>query len=190
MGPELLAIGMVSSALGGAVSAGGSLMQGQAAGEMGRYKAAVAGINSKIMRQNADYERGIGEHEAQRSGMKSRFEAGRIRATKAASGLEVNSGSNELVQDSQHAIGLHEQRTLRANAARKAFGYETEAGQFETQAKIYEAEGENAETAGKIGAISSILGAASSVSSKWLQGRQLGMFGSDSKAASSIVYSG
>jgi hypothetical protein len=52
--------------------------------------------------------------------------------------------------------------------------------QYTSQAQLDTLAGRNARTSGMIGAASSILGGASSVSSEWLRGQSLGLWGSPS----------
>lgn len=169
-------LGMGATALGGGVSAIGSLMSGGAQAGMYQYQAGVAKVNQRIALQNADYERAVGTVEAQRSGMKSRFTAGNIITGQVAKGFKVNSGSNAAVTDSANLVARMDQQTIQDNSLRRAYGHDIEAYKEANQESIYKAAGENAETAGQIGAISSILGSASSVSSKWYQGRQSGVW--------------
>src|SRR5262249_6943228 len=134
--------------------------------------AAVARINEQIAKQNADYERAVGEVQAQEVGMKGRFQAGKIVTSQAASGFSVASRSSREVQESQREIIQHDEATVRANAAHRAYGQEVQAMQHEAQARADEYAADYAKTAGYIGAAASILGGASNVSSKWLQYQQ------------------
>lgn len=169
-------IGAGASAGGGIMSAIGSLISGDASKKMYEYQAGIAKMNEKIALQDADYARSIGETEAQTSGMKTRFTLGKIVSAQSGSGLDVNSGSNRAVQESEQEIGTHDQSVIRSAAAKRAYGYETEAAQASAQGEVYKMSGQNAQTAGQIGAASSILGTASSVSSKWLDAKRVGMF--------------
>lgn len=177
------AVALGATALGGLVSAGGSLMQGAAQKKMYDYQAGVAQINKKIALQNSDYAKQVGEVQAQQSGMKSRFQAGQIKTAQAASNLDVNSGSAKDVQESQAELGQHDQAIIRSDAAKKAYGYQVEATQQTAQSQIDTFAGKNSQTAGEIGAVSSILGASSSVSSKWLQGQSSGIWGGSDSGA-------
>ena|SRR5882757_386847 len=169
-------IGMGASAAGSILGAFGAEQGGQAQSQMYQYQAAIAQMNSKIAKQNADYTRAVGEVQAQQSGMKTRAQVGQTVATQGASGLDVNKGSNVAVRQSETEIGQYEQTVIRSNAAKKAYGYEVEAASDTAQANLDTMAASQAEKAGDIGALSSLLGGASSVSSKWLQGRQIGLF--------------
>lgn len=166
------------------MSASGAMQEGEAVSATALYKAGVAKVNKDIALQNADYEYYVGAHEAQRVGLAGRERMGQIRATQGASGLDVNFGSNQRVQESQQSIVSHDQRTVRANAARRAYGHEIEALSATHSGELYKAAATNAKTAASIKATTSLLSGAASVSSKWLGASQAGMFGKAGTVAS------
>jgi hypothetical protein len=154
----------------------GAQMQGEAQGQMYQYQAGVAQINKQIEAQKADYARAVGETEAQESGMKSRFQIGQIRTALASSGLDINRGSAARVTESQQEVAEFDQALIRSNAAQRAYGYEVGAMKEEAQSTMYGMSASKAREAGQISMISSLLGTAGSVGSKWVQGRQAGLF--------------
>jgi hypothetical protein len=165
-----------------------------------KYQAAVAELNKDISKQNAAYARDVGEVEAQLTGMKHRAELGEMIAAQGASGLDVNVGSAVKVRESMIDLGYYDQLQHRATAAKKAYGYEVEAGMNAAQADVYrytatqnEAQAENALTGakivrqalplqeqamkvadigGEIGVTGSQISAWGSVASKWMQASQ------------------
>jgi hypothetical protein len=137
----------------------------------------VARLNAQIDRQNAEWELTKGGIEAQQYGMKAGQQFAAIRTGQAASGLDVNSGSNAEVQSSQRKIIQMDNETIRANAAKAAYDYTVKATMDENQAALYDYAGAQAEKAGKLKALGSIIGSVGSVSSKWLAGSQTGMYG-------------
>ena len=165
------------TAAGAATSAYGAYSGGQAQKNMYNYQAGVAGLNQKIAEQNADFERAQGEVQATEYGMKARYQQGQIRADQGASGLDVNSGSAAQVQAGQHLVSQMDLNQIRFNAARRAFGYETQAAQDTAQGQVYQMAGTNAATAGDISATASILSGAGSVANKWYQGTSTGNIG-------------
>lgn len=170
------AVGIGSSLAGGALSAYGAEKQGQATQQMYNYQAQVARINANIDKQNSDWTLHQGEVQAEQYGMKAAQQQGAIRTTQAATNLDVNSGSNLRVQQSQQKITDIDLGQIRANAGKTAYDYRTKATMDTNQASLDVIAGENAKTAGDINAAASILGTVSSVSSKWMQGKQVGMF--------------
>lgn len=173
---DIGAAGIGATIGGGLSSAIGSLMGGTAQQQYYDYQAGVARMNAAIAEQNANYAINIGEIQAQQSGLAGAQQMGRIVAGQAASGLDVNSGSNKQVQQSQLGITRTNETSIRSTAAKTAFNYQVEGAQFSAQSTADIQAGKNAETAGMIGAESSIIGAASSVSSEWLKGTQVGLF--------------
>lgn len=175
--PGTLAIaGMAGSAVGGLLGAFGSVYKGQAQANMYNYQAGIAQMNQQISLQNADYERNVGEVQAQESGMKTRAQVGQTEAAQAGSGLDVNRGSAAAVRSSEIEIGQQDENIIRANAARRAYGYEVEATQESAQAGLYRMAAETSQTSGDIGAATSLLSGGTSVADKWLQATQKGIF--------------
>lgn len=176
-------VGLATSAGGGLLSGISSIFGGLNKSSMLRYQAGIARQNQQIQSQNAEYERNVGEVKAQQSGMASRFQAGQILTTQAASGINVNSGSNKLVQQSQEDLAAHDQDVIRANAAKKAFGFDVEAAQEGSKASMYDIGASEAKTEGAVKAAGTFLGTAASVSDKWLWGQQKGMWGNSGASA-------
>jgi len=172
-------VGLGTSLAGGLLSAFGNYQSGVANEKMYNYSAAVADINSKINMQNSDYALNVGERQGVQYGMKAAQQRGKIITGQAASGLEVGSGSAKDVQDSQSTVTRMDLDTIRSNAAKTAYDYRVAATSAQNQAAMDRAAAFNAKRAGNLGALGSLIGTASSVSSKWLQGKQAGLWGND-----------
>lgn len=170
------AVGIGASLAGGLLSAFGAQKEGEATQQMYNYKAQVAKINADINRQNAAWALTKGEKEATQYGMKAAQQRGAIRTAQGASGLDVNSGSAKEVQRSQEAIKNMDMSTIRENAAKVAYDYETKAYMDENQSTLDIMSGKNAKSAGNLKAIGSIIGSVSSVSSKWQHGSSIGLW--------------
>ncbi len=170
-------IGLGSSLAGGILSAFSASREGESTSQMYNYQAQVARINAQIDRQNADWAQHKGDVEGLQYGMKAGQQFGQIRAAQGASGIDVNSGSAREVQLSQRAITRMDEAQIRENASRTAYDYRTKAVMDENQAGLYSRAASDAASAGRIKAIGSLIGTAGSVSSKWLAGSQVGMWG-------------
>jgi len=133
-------------------------------------------VNKQIAQQNSEYARAAGESEAQAEGMKARAGIGETKAQQGAGGLDVNSGSNAQVRQSEEELGEYNQSVIRSNAAKKAYGYEVDAQNFQSQAALDQMASSTSKTSGFIGAVTSILGGAASVSGKWSQAKTAGVF--------------
>lgn len=168
---------LVGSGAGTGLSMASALLGGKSSSKTYMYQAGVAEVNKKIALQNADFARETGEKEAQSFGTKVAYRRGDIKVNQAASGLNVNSGSNLEVQRSQELTDATDMATIRDSAARRAYGFETEAASQDAQSKAYKSAAKNAKTSGFIGAMTSLVGGATSVADKWTQGKQLGLWG-------------
>lgn len=175
MAEPLTIVSLAATVIGGAMSAYGKAQQGAAQGRMFDYQAGIAQMNQKIALQNADYERNVGEIAAQESGMKTRAQVGATTAAQAASGLDVNAGSTSDVRTSETEIGQYNEAIIRANAARRAYGYDVEATQDVAQAGLYRMAASTSRAGGDIGAITSLLSMGTSVADKYLAARQKGL---------------
>ena len=190
---SLAVIGMAAGAAGGGVSALGSLFSGQAQKKMYDYQAGVALANAKVAKQDAQYALDSGEVEAQQAGMRGRFQQGATKVGIASGNIDTSTGSGSQVLKSETEVTQENEGVIRANAAKRAYGFEVGAAEDVAQSSADIAAGKTSVTAGDIGATSSILGAVGNVSSKWLQAGQsfgFGDTGGDAGAGKSGVYSG
>lgn len=176
--PTIGSVGIGSSLAGGIINAFGAFGQGQSQSKMYAYQAQVAQINSQIDKQNADYARQVGDRNQLNYGLRFGQQEAQIRTAKAASGLDINSGSAADVQSSQRKLDQMDLSTMRENAAKTAYDYDVKATQDMNQAGLYNAASSNASRAGIISGLGSLIGTAGSVSSKWLAGSTSGLFNS------------
>lgn len=160
---------LAGAVVGGAFGAYGASKTADAQSQAYQYQAGIAQMNAQIGKQNADYERHVGEVQAQQEGMKTAQVIGDTKAKQAGSGIDVNSGTSAAVRDTQHEIGQYDQATIRSNAARRAYGYEVEAASATASGNLASFSASNARTAGNIGIASSLISAGGSVASKWMQ---------------------
>lgn len=170
-------IGIGSSLAGGIMQGMGAKQSAQAQAQMYNYQAGIAKYNAAVLKQNADFARNKGEIEATNFGIGARAKQGQIRAAQGASGLDVNSGSTVKVRESQKMVSDMDMRMIRSNAAKTAYDYETQSQEAEMQAGLYSTAASNAKKSGDLAMIGSFISTAGSVSSKWLQGNQVGLWG-------------
>ena len=147
----IAAAGLALSAVGTGVGMIGQMQQASAQKAAADYSAKVAENNAIIAQQNAVRASQAGEQQAAMQQMKTRAAVGAMAAGQGASGVDVGSGSFGSVKESTTKLGMLDALTIRSNAARQAYGYETQATNFDNQATIDTATGENAQTAGYIG---------------------------------------
>ena len=179
-------IGLASSGASGALGIFGSLFGGSAKADAYKYQSSMAWQNAAIAKQNQKYALDIGEQQAEKAGIAGAAQAGQIKAAQGASGVDVNSGSAKQVQDSQHLVSQMDLNTIREKAAKTAYDFSVQATNYENQARGYDKAASNAKTEGILGAVSSFIGTVGSVSSKWLQGQQLGMWGKGGTSSGSF----
>lgn len=185
------AVAIGSSVLGGLTSASGASAAGQAGQQQANYQASVALMNAQIAQQNAEYAVQQGEQQSQKYGMGAAQQFGKIVTAQASSGLDVNSGSNKQVQDSQRLVTGMDLDQIRSNAAKTAYNFDVQATQDVAQASMDYKSGANQAAAGNINAASSILGTAGSVASKWMQSSQVsGSGGSTLGSAANFLFGG
>lgn len=158
-GTSAIAIASLAvGAVGAGVSAIGAINAAHAQSEAADYNAKIAAQNQQLANQNATQAGLAGEQQAAMSEQKTRAEVGAIKAASAAGGVDVNSGSAVDVRSSAAELGELNAITIRSNAAKQAYGYETQATGSGNQATLDTLQGSNATTAGEIGAGSTLLG--------------------------------
>jgi hypothetical protein len=169
-------VALGASALGAAASAVGSYEQGRAASNAANYQAQVARNNQVIADQNASFALQQGQQQVAAKQQQTAQTISDQRAITAASGIDPNRGSSVRIQGDTAALGALDAATISNNAARTAWGYQTQAGDFGAQASLLQSQASSATASGELGAFSSIIGGASSVANKWLTYNQQGVF--------------
>ena len=165
--------GIALSAIGTGVGAIGAISSANAQAAEANYQAQVAKNNQTIANQNAAYAAEAGNQAAETQGLKEREAAGALLAEEAASGTDVNSGSNVNLRATQEEIGQLDVETVRQNAALSAYGFRTQATGFGAEAELEAAKAAAAPTAGLISAGSTLIGGAGTLATKW-RGLQTG----------------
>lgn len=160
-------IGTGLALAGGAVGAYGALKSASAQANAAKYNAAIDSENANVARQNAAIAGQSGAEQAGMTSLKGRAVAGEMRANQAAGNIDVNSGSPVDVQMSQRELSEIDALTVRSNATRQAYGYQTQAESQQAEAGLQTYEAGQDITAGGIGAASTFLGGVSSAASKY-----------------------
>lgn len=158
MGLETAAI--VATVASTAVGAMGAIQQGNAASAAAGYNAKVAAQNAELQRQNAQYAGAQGEQNVAAAGAENKARLAAIEAQQGASGVDVGSGSFSQVRQSASKLGMLNALNLRSEAARKAYGFQTDAVNYEAQGRLSKAQGKAAKTAGYLSAGATVLGGA------------------------------
>lgn len=151
------------------------------------YLAQVARNNKALAEKNSAIAKAEGGFSASMQSMATRSRLGKARVAQAASGLDVNSGTNVAVQDSIEDLGQLDADIILYKAGKEAFNWQNRAQDFEAEATLAEMKASNALAAGSIGAraamtsgdygvATSLLGGATSVSDKWMSYKNVGVF--------------
>lgn len=146
-----IAIG--TSVAAGAVSAYGQYQQGKTQAEVARNNAQIAEYQAQDAKRRGDVQ-------AQEIRRRASLLAGTQRATMAARGLDLSSGTPADILAQTDFFSQIDQNTARDNAAKEAWAKRAQKGSFLGEASA-------ASAAGNMGAFSTLLGTAGSVSSKW-----------------------
>ena len=176
MDPATLAlVSTVASAGGAVIGAVGAERQAQATSEANAYQAAVATNNQKIATQYAAAATQQGQIMAEEKQMQTNQQLGMVRAAVGASGMDPSSGTGMRLQKDTLAMGELDVNTIRANAAKTAYGYNVQGMSYGAQAGLDTAASANALASGNLAAMSSIISGDASVSNKWLQYQNAGI---------------
>ncbi len=133
-----------------ALVVGSTLLSAKGAIDQGNYQAGVASNNAKLQQYAAADATARGAIEEQQQRTRTRQLMGAQRAALAANGVDASTGTaSNLLQDSA-ASGEFDALTIRANAAKAAWGYNTQAAAFKAEAR-------NARSAGKNAAFTTLL---------------------------------
>lgn len=178
MGYAALALAAVSAA----TSAYGAYEQGQAQSEAANYQAQVAKNNQDIANQNAQFALQQGQQQEAAKREQTAQTISTERAFTAASGIDPNKGSPLRIQGDTAGLGALDASVISTNAARTAWGFQTQGMNFGAQAGLLQQQSSSAAAAGNVGAFSSIIGGASSVANKWQIDKALGLLGSNPNA--------
>lgn len=161
------AVGTIASIAGAGVGALGAIKQGQAEKSSAEYNAQIAANNAKLATQNAGFAAKEGEAQAEASSLKTRAQVGGIVANQGAAGVDVNTGSAVDVRSSAAQLGELSALDIRSNAARQAYGYQTESTGSTAQSQLDKMQGANAGPAGSINAGATLLGGLGSASTNY-----------------------
>lgn len=160
----VLAVAAVASAVVGGASA---IAAGNSQAAAANYQAQVAANNEITAQQNASYALKAGAAKEEASRLQTAAITARQKAIQGASGLDIESGSPIDVRSGTSTIGELDALTIRNNAAREAYGYQTQGSNFAAQGELDKAAASNDSTTGYLQGTSSILGSASSIAQKF-----------------------
>lgn len=178
MNPKTLADTSIGMSAGGTgFSLFGDLLKGMSSANMYNYQGGIASMRAKFAEQNADYAIMAGEKEGQRYGMKAGFTGAKIKVAQAASNIDVGRGSHVDVQRGHQKVTGMDLEQIGENAARRAYGFQVEAAGERAKAKAYDMAADNSMLSTIFNMGSTLMTGGTSVASKWMQAKQLGIYG-------------
>lgn len=127
MTPQSNSLMFASMGISAISAIGNAFSQSRAFKAQGDYEAGLARTNSAIASLQSKQTLEAGDAEASRKNMQTQQQVGAERAAQGASGVDVASGSSALVRNATASVGAIDELTIRNNAARQAWGYQTEA---------------------------------------------------------------
>lgn len=159
----------------GAHSAGvAQQQQANAQAQAQNYQAQVADNNAQILDNDAIYSQRAGAVKTQAVNQRGRSMLGSLKASQAANGVDINSGSAVDVRAGESAAARQDTLTTASNADLEAYGYRSQAANQRANAQLDRMGAANSVQAGQAalsasnyGVASSLLSGASSVASKW-----------------------
>lgn len=157
--------GMVSSMSGlqlaglaaSTVSGIGQSLQGRAAAQSATYNAAIAHNNQIVAENNATAAIQEGEANAGASSQGTKAKIGGILANQGASGVDIGSGSSIDTRASAAQTGELNSINIRADAARRAYGYKSDAYNAQVQEQMDKNEAKNAGLSSEVASAGTLL---------------------------------
>ena len=157
MGATIAIAASVGQAVTGYV---GGQRQANAAQQQGQYEQKIAEQNATLADQQAQDALTRGSIAESRQRLETRQTIGATRATLAAQGVDISSGSAADVQGSEAGLGELDALTIKNNAAREAWGYNVQAAQERQSGKMAAFAGSQAAAGYRAGSYSSLLSGA------------------------------
>lgn len=161
-------VGVGTSLASGALGAVGAVRTAQAQGDAAKYQAAVDLNNQKLSSYYADTAAAKGSVDLQQQQQKSKQQLDLIRASQAASGVDVASGSSEDVRNSQEILNNLDALTIMSNTAQSYYGYQVKGTNAGNQADLDQMRASQAGPAAALGATSSLVSGASGAANQYL----------------------
>lgn len=168
-GLGMAALPLALTAASGGLAAYGQIQEGNQASDMYKYQAQVAKNNAELAKDAAKDAEIRGENAAQQTRLRTRQVIGNYRASAAARGVEVDSGSALDTTVDLAGIGELDALLIKDNATREAWGYNNQAIQFQDNAKLDKKASVNVKRAAGTAAFGTLLGTGSSVAARWYQ---------------------
>lgn len=163
--PEMGILGLQGAGLGMSMSS--SIASANAQKDAYAYQAKVADINAQLAEVSAEQELAKGRQQQMQLQTATENLKGSQRASMAANGIVLGEGTAKNIIDSTDFMAEQDLATIRANAARAAFGYRTQGLNYQAQAGASRAAGDSINPF--MQGASTFLTGAGSVGANWYQ---------------------
>ena len=160
-------VGLGAQAAGAGLSAGSAYYTALAQKSTLQTQAYIADQNASISEVGAQQELEKGRRAEQQIQVQAENVKGSQRASMAANGVDLTEGTPTDILKSTDYMSEQDIATAKANAARAAFGYRTQAAGYKSQAAF--ARGGAAGINPGMSAVTSLLGGSGQVASSWYQ---------------------
>lgn len=128
--------------------------------QQGNYQAGIYSQDATLADQQAADAIARGHESELRSRAGTRSLVGSQRASMAAQGLSLDTGSPQDVVSNDESLGELDALTIRNNARREAYGFQSQAAQYRSQADIARTAGHNQAAAYKNQSVNTLLSGA------------------------------
>lgn len=164
----LAKVGVGTSLASGALGAVGSVRTAEAQKDAAKYQAAVDLNNQKLSGYYASTEAAKGASELSQQQQRAKQQMDLIRASQAASGVDVASGSAEDVRRSQEILNNLDALTIMSNSAQRVHGYQIGGTTFGNEAGLQEQRASQTGAEAALGATGSLVSGASGAANQYL----------------------
>jgi hypothetical protein len=155
------------AAVGAAVGTYSAVQAGQAQKAAAQYQSQVAANNATIASMNANAATAQGNQQLQAAQEQAAQHQGMIRAAFGAGGIDLNSGSALRDQQGVAEVDSLNEQTITSNAARQAWNYQNQSGNYDASSALAAQSANSASTAGYLSGFSSILGGAGTIADRY-----------------------
>ncbi len=145
---------------GTVIGAAGAVYSGMAASSQARYQAAVADLNAKTARENA--QRALERSQLEQDDQDAQTLAliGQQEAAQSASGLAITGRSAFMARKSALELGRRDALNVRDAGKLEAYNYEVQATNQNNAATLYRQQGRNSMVSGFLGGAQTLIGGA------------------------------
>jgi hypothetical protein len=164
---QIAAVSVALSAVGAGVSAASAIQSSNAQAAQARYQAEVARANQKIANWQAEDALNRGAKQEQRQRLQMAGLKGTQRTVLASHGLDLGEGSPLDILTGTDLIGEQDAATIRANAARDAWGFRTQGMNYQAQGGLYDSAASQIQASQGLTVASTLLGGARDVAGDW-----------------------